>query len=620
MGVLSRSAACTFLSLLLLSVVLTLLPTSPVFGSTGTVDLGTVNNLTASATYTSATSFVNVTAGSALAKNDCTSLPCNTGYFAINFNAVDFSGSQFKLYLSTNGFSQINTTAGETSDVAVTTNVFSVGALSGVFGEIGTTGYYTGTLGADKIVAGPLPIQISNAYHFIKVYDGSSSSVATSIKEIAILPRLTLTPTSGPAGTTVTAIGGGFPTSALIELAYSYAFYPWSGSSTVHTGNWTTGVNTGNGYFSATAPMIDSKQAYNPDSGLQPISYISIIAKYQASPHFVLATATFNELTRVFTGITSYDSGGGELDSVNTPLGQYGNDTSGAGSNLAQPVSANVLGTMNIAGDHSMVNSAVTFWIGTVLVGSSTTNEYGHFNATIAVPILPAGTTVLKVINNGVTYEFNVDILPTLALAPSSGPVGTKVTAQAYGFPANTEWFLYWHEHSLGDATWYQIAHGTTGATGTFNVTVAFVVPNSYGGSHLVSASSTDVATSSPNSPGTAEAYTTSAVTTSTTTTSTTSTTMTATTTTTTATVTKATTITQPTTQIETTIQSTTITRFTTQTETTAQPTTTTTTTTTTSLSTSTASTYAYVSLGAAAIVILMVAGLAAWVLKGRRP
>lgn len=46
----------------------------------------------------------------------------------------------------------------------------------------------------------------------------------------------------------------------------------------------------------------------------------------------------------------------------------------------------------------------------------------------------------------------------------------------------------------------------------------------------------------------------------------------------------------------------------------------TTTTTTTTSLSTSTASTYAYASLGATTVVILAVAALAAWVLRGKRP
>jgi hypothetical protein len=83
-------------------------------------------------------------------------------------------------------------------------------------------------------------------------------------------------------------------------------------------------------------------------------------------------------------------------------------------------------------------------------------------------------------------------------------------------------------------------------------------------------------------------------------------------------TITQPMTITQPTTiaqttttQTETTTQPTTIIQPTTQTETTIQLTT---------ITTSAASTSAYVSLGTAAIVILIVAALAAWVLRGRRP
>ena len=83
-------------------------------------------------------------------------------------------------------------------------------------------------------------------------------------------------------------------------------------------------------------------------------------------------------------------------------------------------------------------------------------------------------------------------------------------------------------------------------------------------------------------------------------------------------TITQPMTITQPTTiaqttttQTETTTQLTTIIQSTTQTETTTQLTT---------ITTSAASTYAYVSLGATTIVILTVAALAAWVLRGRRP
>jgi hypothetical protein len=415
-----------------------------------------------------------------------------------------------------------------------------------------------------------------------------------------------LSPTSGPAGTPVTVTAGGFPPSTLIELTYSYAFYPFGGGTTTHSGNWTTSVNSGSGSFASTFAMLDSKQAYNPNSGVQAMSAITIMAKVQASPHTLLASAAFNENTRVLTGVKSFASGGGVVDFNNPPPGPYGNDTSGAGSNLLQPIGANVLGTLNIAGNHFMASSTVNFLVNSAPVGSAMTNATGHFNATISVPVLPSGTDTVKVVNNGVTYVFSINILPTLVLTPSTGPVGTHVTAQAYGFPANTKWFLYWHEHALGDLTWYQVAHGTTGATGSFNVTVSFTVPNAYGGGHSVSASTTNVTTSSPGSPAGTVALVPFTITAST------GTTVTATTTQST-TVTQSTTqtVTQPSTLTTVSTQSTTSTRSTTQTQVSTQETTTTT--------SEPVSTATYATLGAVTIVIAAVAALAAWVLRGRR-
>jgi hypothetical protein len=618
------------LLLLLLSATLTVLPIAPAFGSTGHPTLGVTNtDATQPTTYTAGASYVNVTAGSDSATTDGST----AGYLAIDFGTfggtqlVTFSGTQFFLYLSQDGFSQISA-----SDIKYTgpSPFFLSDLLSAgwhAITESNGTFYIGQTTSGQEVVTGPIPIRVSNAYKYIKIFDGSTTAVAVSTQYVNIQPGLTLTPTSGPAGTTVMAIGGGFPSSEVIDLVYSYVFSPWNGVATPLTGNWTVGINTGSGNFTYTAPMIDSKQAFNPNSGLRPISYINIAARYKASPHDYLASATFNENTRVFTGVKSYDSGGGALDLTNAPPGPYGNDSSGAGHNLDQPISADVLGTINIAGDQFMANSPVTFWVGATLVGSTTANGAGHFDATIAVPVLPAGTARVKVVNNGVTYEFSIEILPTLVLTPSSGPVGTHVEVTAYGFPASTQWFVYWHEHSVGDATWYQVAHGTTGATGMFTADVAFNVPNSYGGSHLVSASTTNVATSSPDSPGTTEAYTTSTVGT-TTTTSSTSTSVTVSTTTTTMTA-QPTTITQTTTQTQTTMQPTTttetqtatqpttVTQSTTQMQTTTQPMTTTMTT-TTSLSSS--GPFGYATLGAAVVVILAVAALAAWVLRRRRP
>jgi hypothetical protein len=601
---LSRPAAGLLVSLLLLSTLFSVIPIAPVHGSSGVPSIGVLDSRTAPTTFTAASSFVAVVAGTDTASADNTT----AGFFAIQFSGVTFSGSQFYLYLSKDGFSDISAT-----DVKYA-GIFNVANLGGTYGVLpvqanGT--FYAGLVGGVKTLEGPLPTQISSDYKYVKVFDGSTTAVAVTAQHVNVQPGLTLTPTSGPAGTPVTVSAGGFPSDRLIDLTYSYVYYPWSGSSTTRRGNWTTGVNTGSGSFNSTFPMLDSKQGYNPNSGVQAVSHIDILAKYQASPHSLLASAAFDEKTRVLTGVISRNSGGGVIDRNNLPPGPYGNDTSAAGSNLLQPVDANVLGTLNIAGDDSMVNSTVTFLFGTTLAGSYVTDGTGHFNATIIVPMLPAGTSQLSVINDGVTYVFAVFILPTLTLMPSSGTVGTEVTVHAYGFPANTQWFLYWHEHSFGDSTWYQVAHGETGATGAFNVPVSFVVPQSYGGTHAVSASTTNASTSSPNAPGTTEALASFAISS----TSGSSSTVTVTTT-------EPTTLTQPTTQTATVTQSSTITRTSILPTTVTQPTTMTETSvqTTTAAGPSSISLSTYAELAALTIVVSALAALAAWMLRGRRP
>ncbi len=513
---LRKTSSTLLLALLLLSALLAFLPIAVVHGSTGTVDLGTVDSLTPSAAYTPATHFVNVTAGSAVAENDCTSVPCNNGYLAINFFGVDFSGSQFKLYLSTNGFSQINTTAGETSDVLMTTNVFNVGALSGSFGEIGSTGYYIGTISGALIVAGPIPVQISNKYHFIKVYDGSSSSVAASIKEIGILPGLTTTPTSGPAGTIVTVSGGGFPVNTVINLNYSFPFTAftliWTPSTV--TGNWTgmTGINTGPGYFTKSAAIVDTKQVNNPPP-IVPIELVTIsisATHYSGIDTVVYASTTFNENTRFISEVISLDSLGHLVPPTANPFGSeniYGNYNGSAaegGITNLQTQNAVSLGSLIIAGNDSLINSGVTFWVGSTAtggtltqIGSTTSDNYGNFNGTATLPSLAIGLHLIVVKNNGVQYWFQIYIEPSLILTDvvtntNSGTVGSTVNAQGYGFPAGDIVYLYWYELSYYDYTYFNL-NTTTGLLINFTVPsnghftgIAFYVPHSFGGDHYV--------------------------------------------------------------------------------------------------------------------------------------
>jgi hypothetical protein len=388
------------------------------------------------------------------------------------------------------------------------------------------------------------------------------------------------------------------------------------------------GVGTSIGFFNSTLPMLDTKQVFNPKGSLQPTSSINITARYHSTSHHVLASAIFKENARVLTGEKSRSPTGEVLGYTNRPPGPYGNDTSSAGSNLVQPVMVEVNGTLSIGGNYMMVNSPVTFWVSSTQVGSSITNGTGYFNSTISIPLLPAGTFPVKVINDGVVYEFNIQMFPTMIAEPGSGPVGTVVTLKAFGFPSNTKWFVYWDEITFGDATWYQEAHGTVGPSGTFNVTVAFRVPNAYGGNHLIAVASGNV-TKGYDLPGTVEAYATAVVTASTTTTTTTSTTTSTTTTTTTtsttststtstSTSTSSTTQTTSTSTSSTTSTSTVSTTSTTSTKSTTQTSTTATTTTasTTTPPPSSPSTFVYLALVVVAVVLVV--GVV-WVLRTRK-
>jgi len=118
----------------------------------------------------------------------------------------------------------------------------------------------------------------------------------------------------------------------------------------------------------------------------------------------------------------------------------------------------------------------------------------GQWVANFTVPALPRGSNLVEVINNGVIYEYDICIVPTLILTPSTGPIGTTVTVTAYGFsPTNSKHpvVLYWFQESWNDGLNYWLANTTVGINGAFNETgpVQFVVPLSYGGAHNVTAS-----------------------------------------------------------------------------------------------------------------------------------
>ncbi|MEM0385048.1 MAG: hypothetical protein QXH64_01165, partial [Nitrososphaeria archaeon] len=150
-------------------------------------------------------------------------------------------------------------------------------------------------------------------------------------------------------------------------------------------------------------------------------------------------------------------------------------------------VKVGVFDELVIAGNYFYPGNVTIWFDGSKYLGSVMANGTGFFNTTVTIPVtsMESHYILLKDANN-YRFVFYINVVPTLVLDPKEGPVGTVVTAKAYGFPAKIAVFIYWFEIELGDGTYYWMANATTGADGQFNVTVKFTVPHTYGGVHEV--------------------------------------------------------------------------------------------------------------------------------------
>ena len=496
----------SILAILVASIaVLALGNVAPVYASTGAPKLGAaypptavVPPATTGFNLTIATTSVNVTAGTASVTAVDTSP--TTGYFAIVFNIngtnlVTFSGSQFLLYFSTNGFSQISS-----GDIEYA-GPFNVAQLQGSYQAytipvnssyfttssatfyVGTATVYAPHKSTAELIVGPIPLKISSAYEYIKIFDGSTTSVAVSIQTVNVKPNFVASPASGVAGQTLTFVGGGFPANMTVNVNATYTYTNWAGVSvTVSNLVVVSRINTGAGYFTATGVAPDTGAAVNPNSAAsatQPFVSITFKAVNASKTSQVIATSSkpYTEFTRVLKQIKDVTSGA-TASGMLTGSTFYGNATAS--------LNVHVFDVVQLAGGNFTPSALVQIVVGTSTF-NTTTNATGFFNTTFTVPVLPLGSNVVKVINNGVIYTFTLNVLPTLVLSPNQGPVGTNVNVVAYGFPASVTVYLYWQGGPYPGNTYYWIMNATTGANGQFNVTVMFTVPpHSYGGAHNV--------------------------------------------------------------------------------------------------------------------------------------
>ncbi|HPC27116.1 MAG TPA: Ig-like domain-containing protein [Candidatus Methanomethylicus sp.] len=405
--------------------------------------------------------------------------------FAINSTLlVDFSGAQFDLYMSKNGYSNL------TADDVLYASGFSVSDLNLAYGlaegistyRMGSINdFYIGTVTnttaegttSYKVLSGPIPFDITNEYQYIKIFDGSATLIAAA-GVINILPSFTINPSEGAPCTTVTITGTALAPNTLYNFTYGHTFnYTLVGQ----------GTSTSDGKLVFTFQIGDKADNNWGTPDCDPIRvWINANDSTTAPEYWVL----FWEYQSYFTNMSVTHAG--TTDYANAP---FNNDT-----NVSNEfgMEFHCLDAVTISGSYFCVScGTVTVSVDGTAVATAPLNGDGNFTATFTLPALSNGNHVITVDDCSKTMTINITVYPSLIVTPGDGPVGTEVTFSACGFNASTTYYIYWLDFCYEEAyPWHNILNVTTGPDGQFNVSATYVVGTMIGGPHEIIATTLD--------------------------------------------------------------------------------------------------------------------------------
>ena len=263
-----------------------------------------------------------------------------------------------------------------------------------------------------------------------------AASGLTAVSSFAVLAGISLTPASGPVGTSVTVAGGGFGANEAVGIAF--------GSTT----GVATATTDANGSF--------TEATFSVPAGTTDGSY-AVTATGATSG--VTTSANFT-VTPVIT-----------LSPAKGPIGQAVT-INGAGFQAGEFVDIDF-------GNLGALQYLVT----------ATANAAGAFTAGMKVPSELSGPGVYTVTATGrsslatASAPFTITGA-TITLKPSTGPSGTSVTVSGTGFASSETVDVYWD--SLAD----QVTTATSNASGSFTATFDVPTPTN-NGSHTVIAAGT---------------------------------------------------------------------------------------------------------------------------------
>ncbi|MEW6141781.1 MAG: IPT/TIG domain-containing protein [Chloroflexota bacterium] len=264
----------------------------------------------------------------------------------------------------------------------------------------------------------------------IGVYGSTTGSGAITPHAFTVVPQVTMSPSSGSAGTQVTVTGTGFGAGETGITVMFGNIAVGQGITANTKGRWTTTfivpIGSGGG------------QVVN--------AYGSITSASQ------VAGLSFNVTARIAVSQNSGTVG----DTVNVTGQSFGANETGISILYdGSPVASNL--TASATGD----------WTATFTIPPSTTGNHrigasGAFTAAASVP------------------EQGFSVTPKLSITPATGAVGTQITITGTGFAATRPVTLSYDNQPVTPTS------GTTQSTAQGNITATFNAPKSKGGVHKI--------------------------------------------------------------------------------------------------------------------------------------
>jgi hypothetical protein len=411
------------------------------------------------------------------------------------------------------GTAQTNSGDSGTASVSITTtqpNDFVIGTLdtsstnsvtAGTGFTIITTGVYSGfRTASNEYQIGTTAGKYTPTYTFTA---NNWNMIADAI-QAATSPSITLTPTSGAVGSTVTVSGSYFAANSAITVKFDGSTVTTTTSTS--TGTIPSGVTFTVPSSNGGAQTVTATDAYSNSA----TATFTVPASIALSPTSgaVGSTVTVSgsgfvpshSITITYDGSTVATTTSSSSGSIPSGIG-FSVPASVSGSNTVQasdgtnsptaiftvtsaislsPTSGNVGSTVTITATGMLGSHSVTATFGgtAVTLSTSTTSATGGLSATFTVPAATSGGQTVQLSDGTNSPTATYTVTSAISLSPTSGNVGSTVTVTATGM-------LGTHSVSATFAgTAVTLSTSTTSATGGLSAT--FTVPASVAGAQTV--------------------------------------------------------------------------------------------------------------------------------------